>query len=89
MTQPETKKVSPGVRVAGGRHPSVALVARWFDFDHLNGHLRIVSQQIAAVAQNMVDDIPDDPQLVLGLQKLVEAKDCFVRAALAGMAELE
>lgn len=30
----------------------------------------------------MVDQLPDGPELTAGLRKLLEAKDCFVRAAL-------
>jgi hypothetical protein len=30
----------------------------------------------------MVDDLPDGPELTAGLRKLLEAKDCFVRASL-------
>lgn len=29
----------------------------------------------------IVDDLPDSPELTAGLRKLLEAKDCFVRAA--------
>ncbi len=30
----------------------------------------------------MVNTVPDSPELTAGLRKLLEAKDCFVRAAL-------
>jgi hypothetical protein len=30
----------------------------------------------------MISDLPDGPELSAGLRKLLEAKDCFVRAAL-------
>lgn len=33
------------------------------------------------VALNMVEGLPDSPELTAGLRKLLEAKDCFVRAA--------
>jgi hypothetical protein len=35
----------------------------------------------------MVDHLPDGPELTVGLRKLLEAKDCFVRAALDRLEE--
>lgn len=71
-----------------GRHPSVQQVLRWFSFEHLaNGPARRVSIECGELAGDMIDLIPaDDPELTTGLRKLLEAKDCFVRAALAGKA---
>jgi hypothetical protein len=34
------------------------------------------------LAEQMVRDLPDGPELSAGLRKLLEAKDCFVRAGL-------
>ena len=34
------------------------------------------------LAEAMVNALPDGPELTAGLRKLLEAKDCFVRAAL-------
>jgi hypothetical protein len=31
----------------------------------------------------MISTLPDGPELTAGLRKLLEAKDCFVRAAVA------
>jgi hypothetical protein len=31
----------------------------------------------------MIANLPDSPELVAGLRHLLEAKDCFVRAAIA------
>jgi hypothetical protein len=67
------------------RHPSVRQVARWFDFRHLaDGKPRVVSTVVADLAGDILAMIPDDdPELIAGLRKLLEAKDCFVRAAIA------
>jgi len=66
-----------------GRHPGVQAVLRYFEHDHLRaGPLRATSGACARLAEDMVDILPDTPQLTIGLQKLLEAKDCFVRAAL-------
>jgi len=34
------------------------------------------------LAYNLVDQLEDGPEFTAGLRKLLEAKDCFVRAAL-------
>jgi hypothetical protein len=65
------------------RHPNVAGLARFFDFDHLpEGPLRETSSHCHELASLMIDTLPDGPELTAGLRKLLEAKDCFVRASL-------
>lgn len=66
------------------RHPTVQSIARWFDYEHLVDrapHLAEISGEVYALAETMLAELPDDTMLVLGLQHLLEAKDCFVRAA--------
>jgi hypothetical protein len=66
-----------------GRHPATQQIMRYFTFDHLpEGSLRDRSQDCAALAHAMVRMLPDGSELTTGLRKLLEAKDCFVRAAL-------
>ena len=61
------------------RHPSTT----HFTHAHLPaGPLRDVSSQLGSLARDMVAQLPDGPELTAGLRKLLEAKDCFVRAAL-------
>jgi hypothetical protein len=67
-----------------GRHPAVLAVLQHFTFEHLPPHLQAVSRPCAELAYAMVAACPDDPQLTVGLQGLLAAKDAFVRAALAG-----
>lgn len=55
---------------------------RYFRFAHLPEHLHDVSGALAALAQRMDVDLPDGPEKTTGLRKLLEAKDCFIRAAL-------
>jgi hypothetical protein len=65
------------------RHPGVQAVFRYFTYDHLPvGPLRDTSQDCAQLAENLIAALPDGPELTAGLRKLLEAKDCFVRAAL-------
>jgi hypothetical protein len=65
-----------------GRHPSTTGILRYFDYGHLPEHLRPISAPAHALAYQMARELPDGPELTTGLRKLLEAKDCFVRAAL-------
>ena len=55
---------------------------RFFAFDHLPKDLRRVSQPVAELAAQMDAELPGGPEKSAGLRKLLEAKDCFVRAAI-------
>ncbi len=65
-----------------GRHPATAGIARYFTYTHLPPKLQAVSQPFADLAEQMIRMLPDGPELTAGLRKLLEAKDCCVRAAL-------
>lgn len=65
-----------------GRHPGTVQIARYFDFEHLPPPLKAISQPCHDLAEAMISALPDGPELTTGLRKLLEAKDCFVRAAL-------
>ena len=64
------------------RHPAVVGVLVHFAYGHLPELLQPISQECAETAFAMVGAISDGPELTAGLRKLLEAKDCFVRAAL-------
>jgi len=64
------------------RHFSTTQVARHFSYAHLPTHLQEISAPCHDLAEAMVTALPDGPELTAGLRKLLEAKDCFVRAAL-------
>ena len=66
------------------RHPSTEHILQFFAFDHLpNPEMRVLSAKCHDLAHDMADDLPDGPELTTGLRKLLEAKDCFVRAWVA------
>lgn len=62
-------------------HPSMESIKRAFDFEHLSGDGRTVSEQVAKLADWMIIALPSSSETVAGLRKLLEAKDCFVRQA--------
>jgi hypothetical protein len=64
------------------RHPGTTGILKFFAYEHLPEKLRPISQTCAEVAMDMILNIPDGPELTAGLRKLLEAKDCFVRASL-------
>jgi hypothetical protein len=55
---------------------------KWFRFDHLPPKLADVSEPFGRLASKMDEDLPDGPEKSAGLRKLLEAKDCAVRAML-------
>jgi hypothetical protein len=66
-----------------GRRPEVGLLMRWFEHGHLAGPLQPIVQTFGALAAQLVENLADDPELTACLRKLIEAKDCAVRAAIA------
>lgn len=83
-TGPETGTREWLQQAVAGRHPSVGQVLRHFSFAHLTGKLRVVSSHCCDLALSMVFTLKDDPELVVGLRHLLEAKDAFVRTAVEG-----
>jgi len=65
-----------------GRHPATVHLARFFTFDHLPEPMRTISAYSYHLAEAMIRELPDGTELTTGLRKLLEGKDCFVRAAL-------
>jgi hypothetical protein len=65
------------------RHPSTTHFSRFFAYGHLSPEAQEVSAPCSELAKAMVEKLPDGPELSAGLRKLLEAKDCFVRASLA------
>lgn len=57
-------------------------IMRFFDFEHLPSFLREVSRPVGELARHIDGSLPDCAEKTAGLRKLLEAKDCFVRAAL-------
>ena len=68
-------------------HQAVAQVLQFFTYDHLpEGRLRDTSKMCHDLAHEMVSKVGTGPELTVGLRKLLEAKDCFVRAAISDSA---
>lgn len=66
-------------------HPSTENLLTFFAYDHLPPDLQAVAMRFHALAHDMANDLDDSTrgaEVVIGLRKLLEAKDCFVRAAM-------
>lgn len=55
---------------------------KFFKFQHLTPELADVAAPIAELAALMEAILPDGAEKSAGMRKLLEAKDCFVRARL-------
>jgi hypothetical protein len=62
-------------------HPSTQSILRFFEYGHLPPHLQEISKPFCDLAHDMAGRF-DGAELTTGLRKLLEAKDCMVRAAL-------
>jgi len=59
-----------------------APILRFFKSEHLPPKLAAVSAPFQALAEDLDQRLPDGPEKSAGLRKLLEAKDCCVRACL-------
>ncbi|EIU7559405.1 hypothetical protein ABN072_06220 [Providencia rettgeri] len=57
-------------------------IMKYFEYQHLPTHLQEVSKPIGDLAKQMDEQLPDGAEKSAGLRKLLEAKDCLVRAKL-------
>ncbi len=55
---------------------------RLFTYEHLPPRLQEISKPLGDLARAMDSQLPASAELTAGLRKLLEAKDCFVRASL-------
>jgi len=61
---------------------SSSYLMQFFKSDHLPENLRVVSAPFGALAETLSSTIQNSPELTESLRKLLEAKDCAVRAVL-------
>jgi hypothetical protein len=55
---------------------------QFFAYAHLPPHLQAISKPFGELAEWMVATLPANAERTAGLRKLLEAKDCAVRANL-------
>ena len=59
-----------------------APIMKYFEYAHLPEKLQEISKPFAELAKKMDETLPDGAEKSAGLRKLLEAKDCMVRANL-------
>jgi hypothetical protein len=67
------------------RHPGVESAMRWLEPNpNLPAAQREIAEAVHGCAVTVLNAVPDEggPELTAGLRKLLEAKDCLVRASL-------
>lgn len=55
---------------------------QFFAYEHLPPHLQEISRPFGEMAKQIVETLPANAERTAGLRKLLEAKDCIVRAKL-------
>lgn len=68
--------------VPEGLHPSARSLLKYFEYEHLPRYLQAVSLPFCVLAYRIVNHVPNVPEATVALRKLLEAKDCAVRAML-------
>lgn len=63
------------------RHPAVVELLKFFAWEHLPERLQATSRPFADIAE-LVANGPQNAETTTALRKLLEAKDCAVRAQL-------
>ncbi|MGR3219243.1 MAG: hypothetical protein ACUZ8H_05415 [Candidatus Anammoxibacter sp.] len=53
---------------------------QFFKYDHLPEHLQVISKPFGDLACEIVEQLPSNSEKTTALRKLLEAKDCAVRA---------
>lgn len=69
MTEPIDAAIAPRDRML-----------QFFAFAHLPAHLQAVSRPFCELADTVCATLPRNPERTVALRKLLEAKDCAVRA---------
>ena len=57
-------------------------IMKYFAYDHLPEKLQAISGPISKLAEKMDNSLPCGAEKSAGLRKLLEAKDCLVRASI-------
>jgi hypothetical protein len=55
---------------------------QFFTYEHLPDNLKAVSKPFAELAGMIVATVPRNPERTVALRKLLESKDCAVRAVI-------
>jgi hypothetical protein len=81
--QPAVGTPEHALLVTHGRHRAVQTAMAWLAFSHLPDARQSLSRPLYLAAMDLLGRIKNDtPDLTDAMKKLVEAKDCYVRAGI-------
>ena len=63
-----------------GEEKPIEPIMQFFNYDHLPDELARISKPFASLAESLICNLPRNPERTVALRKLLEAKDCAVRA---------
>lgn len=80
------RRLTEGLATARARNPH-HVILRWFAFEHLGGAERRIGREFARMALFMATELTvvapgAGPETTAGLRKLLEARDCALRASM-------
>lgn len=55
---------------------------QFFAYAHLKPEMQKISKPFGELAEKLVAELPDNPETTTALRKLLEGKDCAVRASI-------
>ena len=58
-------------------------LSQFFTYSHLPPQLQNISKPFCDLAESLTKTLPKNPERTLSLRKLLEAKDCAVRALIS------
>ncbi len=58
------------------------MLIQFFAYEHLPAHLQAISKPFGEIARQLDADLPSNPEKTTAFRKLLEAKDCAVRAVI-------
>lgn len=62
--------------------PTLEPLLQFFSYHHLTPELQAISRPFGELAEHILATLPRNPERTVALRKLLEAKDCAVRAAI-------
>lgn len=73
-------EIHPALTTFSAEEVAVDPILHFFHYAHLPERLQAASKPFCDLARHMIDTLPRNPERSAGLRKLLEAKDCAVRA---------
>lgn len=55
---------------------------QFFNYTHLPDNLKIISEKFFALVKELDETLPNNAEKTMAFRKLLEAKDCAVRASI-------